>query len=109
MDDGELVRALKALADPVRFRMVRELAAAGELSCGEVQTHFRLSQPTISHHLKILSEAGIVAVRAEAKHHYFSVDRALLRALVGLIPARLGAEAARAGQRAKSKRAVARG
>src|SRR5438105_9346002 len=63
MDDGVLVRVLKALADPTRFRMVQEIAAAGELTCGQVAGHFDVSQPTISHHLKILSDAGIIQTR----------------------------------------------
>ena len=89
MNDHELIRALKALADPTRFRMVREIAAAGELSCGEVAEHFDVSQPTISHHLKILSDAGILTARTEGKHHFVSVDAALVKRLVELLPARL--------------------
>ena len=52
------MRALKALGDPTRFRMMQEIAAAGELSCGEVADLFDVSQPTISHHLAILIAAG---------------------------------------------------
>ena len=76
--DDKLVRTLKALADTTRFRMVQQIAAAGELSCGQVAELFDLSQPTISHHLKILTEAGILISRTEAKHHFTSVDRKLL-------------------------------
>jgi DNA-binding transcriptional ArsR family regulator len=89
VSDGEIVRALKALADPTRFRMVQEIAAAGELSCGAVAERFDVSQPTISHHLKILLDAGLLVQRAEGKHHYTSVDRPLLSSLVALLPERL--------------------
>jgi ArsR family transcriptional regulator len=89
--DGDLIRALKALADPTRFRMVQEIAAAGELSCGEVAERFDVSQPTISHHLKILLDARLLVQRTEGKHHYTSVDRALLGRLVAALPIRLGA------------------
>jgi ArsR family transcriptional regulator len=88
--DQELVRALKALADPTRFRMVQEIAAAGELSCGEVAARFDVSQPTISHHLKILLDAGLLVQRAEGKHHYTSVDKKLVARLVSTLPVRLG-------------------
>jgi ArsR family transcriptional regulator len=88
IDDAEVVRVLKALADPKRFRMVEEIAAAGELSCGQVAERFELAQPTISHHLKILTDAGIVVSRQEAKHHFISVNRELLRAVVDLLPTR---------------------
>jgi ArsR family transcriptional regulator len=90
LSDGELVRALKALADPMRFRIVQEIAEAGELSCGAVTERFDVSQPTISHHLKILLEAGLLVQRTEGKHHYTSVNRALLTSLVALLPRRLG-------------------
>jgi ArsR family transcriptional regulator len=90
LNDEALVRALKALGDPTRFRMTQEIAAAGELSCGEVAKLFDVSQPTISHHMKILTEAGVLRVRNEGKHHFTSVNRALLSVLAELLPARLG-------------------
>ena len=93
MDDGEIIRALKALADPTRFRMVQEIAAAGELSCGQVKERFDVSQPTISHHLKILTDAGILLTRADGKHHFTSVNHALLGKVVSMIPVRLAPDA----------------
>jgi ArsR family transcriptional regulator, arsenate/arsenite/antimonite-responsive transcriptional repressor len=93
LSDRDLIRALKALADPTRFRMVQEIAAAGELSCGEVAERFDVSQPTISHHLKILLQAGLLVQRTEGKHHYTSVDRPLLASLVAILPKRLSAAA----------------
>jgi ArsR family transcriptional regulator len=91
VSDRDLIRALKALADPTRFRMVQEIAGAGELSCGQVAERFDVSQPTISHHLKILLEAGLLVQRTEGKHHFTSVDRALLANLVAVLPKRLAA------------------
>jgi ArsR family transcriptional regulator len=96
MDDARLVRALKALAHPKRFRMVQEIAAAGELSCTQLGERFALAQPTVSHHLKLLSEAGVLAVRQQAQHHFISVDRRLLAQLAAALPTRLAAPAARA-------------
>jgi ArsR family transcriptional regulator len=93
--DRELIRALKALADPTRFRMVQEIAEAGELSCGEVAERFDVSQPTISHHLKILVDAGLLVQRAEGKQHYMSVERARLNGFVALLPKRLSAAASK--------------
>jgi ArsR family transcriptional regulator len=93
MDDARLVRALKALAHPKRFRMVQEIAAAGELSCTQLGERFALSQPTVSHHLKLLSEAGVLAVRQQAQHHFISVDRRLLGEVAAALPIRLAAPA----------------
>lgn len=106
MDDTRLVRVLKALADPTRFGMVRELAQAGELSCGELGRRFAVSQPTISHHLRLLGEAGVLAVRHEGQHHLVSVNRALVEEVAGLLPARLASAAALAR---RGRRVAARG
>lgn len=99
VDDARIVRVLKALADPTRFRMVQEIAQAGELTCGEVQERFDFSQPTISHHMKILGDAGILRRRAVGKHHFTSVDVKLLEEVLGVVPARLKAAPARASKR----------
>ncbi len=88
--DRELIRALKALADPTRFRIVQEIAAAGELSCGQVAERFDTSQPTISHHLKILLDAGLLVQRTSGKHHFTSVDHELLASFFATLPVRLG-------------------
>ena len=89
MSDQDIVRALKALADPTRFRMVQEIAAAGELSCGQLTERFDVSQPTISHHLKLLQDAGLLVQRTEGKHHFTSVDKKLVARIAALIPSRL--------------------
>src|SRR5262245_26071306 len=89
LDDRSLVRALKALADGNRFRMVQEIAGAGELSCGQLGDRFHLSQPTVSHHLKVLVDAGILEVRRDGQHHFISVNQALIDDIAALLPGRL--------------------
>ena len=89
LDDRALVRVLRALGDPTRFRMVQEIAAGGELCCGEVAERFDVTQPTISHHLKVLCLAGILLVRNQGKHRYISVNQPLLSNLANLLPTRL--------------------
>jgi ArsR family transcriptional regulator, arsenate/arsenite/antimonite-responsive transcriptional repressor len=108
LDDAALVRALKALGDATRFRMTQEIAAAGELSCGQVADLFDVSQPTISHHLKILTEAGVLTVRNQGKHHYTSVNRALLVVLGELLPSRLAPQPRRPPARERVSASKAR-
>ncbi len=96
VSDQDLVRALKALADPTRFRMVQEIAESGELSCAEVTERFDVSQPTISHHLKILVDAGLLVQRAEGKQHFTSVNHARLNGLAAILPKRLSASSKKA-------------
>lgn len=89
MDDETLLRVLKALAEPKRLRMVQEVADAGELSCGQIGKRFLLSQPTISHHLKILNDAGLLVVRREAQHAFVSTNPGLVDSVLKSLSARL--------------------
>lgn len=98
LDDRALIRALRALGDPTRFRMVQEIAAAGELSCGQVAELFDVSQPTVSHHLNVLVEAGVLGVRVSGKHRYTSVNQPLLAALSRVLAARLTARRERSAR-----------
>jgi ArsR family transcriptional regulator len=54
------VRLLHALADPTRLAIVRQLAADGQVCACDFTSCCDVSQPTVSHHLKVLREAGIV-------------------------------------------------
>jgi ArsR family transcriptional regulator len=60
-EQGRLVRVFKALSDPTRLEILRLLAAQPGPTCVcDVVAHFGLSQPTISHHLRVLREAGLL-------------------------------------------------
>ena len=100
MDQIGLVKVLKALADRKRIRMTREIAAAGELSCSQVKAHFHLSQPTISHHLKILADAGVITVREAGQHRFISVNLDLIHEIADVLPASVGSTTARKRKRA---------
>ncbi len=68
-----LVIQLKALAHPVRLRIVDLIHAhGGEICVCEFENHFDVKQPTISHHLKVLREAGLIRSRQEGSwvHHF---------------------------------------
>jgi len=58
----ELAAVFKALGDPVRLRLLSMIAsrAGGEVCVCELTPAFELSQPTISHHLKLLRQAGLI-------------------------------------------------
>ena len=66
--------ALNALADPTRQRIV-EMLAARELSAGDIAGKFDMSAPAISQHLKVLKDAKLVRVRAEAQRRIYALDR----------------------------------
>lgn len=67
---------LRALADPHRLRMLALIAtqAATEPLCAcEIEAAFELSQPTISHHLKVLREAGLITDTKQGLWHYYAL------------------------------------
>ena len=81
---------LQALADPVRLQIVGHLAHVGEVACGTVP--LPVSKSTISHHYKVLREAGIVQVRVEGTRRYHALRREDLDArFPGLLDAVLSA------------------
>lgn len=72
------IRVARALADPTRFRLLCAIAARDEISCRELVARFPVSQATVSHHLKVLADAGLVTARQEGTFHlYRAVDGAL--------------------------------
>src|SRR4030088_3011795 len=78
MRDAEFVQIAKALADATRHRMLLELRAAGELTCSQICERFPQSQPTISHHIKALAEAGLGEWRKEGQFDVISFNEELL-------------------------------
>lgn len=82
-----LVPLLKALADPVRLRLVSIVAASegGEACVCDLNDAFDLSQPTISHHLKVLHDAGLLDRSKRGVWVYYAVRREVLADLATLI------------------------
>jgi ArsR family transcriptional regulator, arsenate/arsenite/antimonite-responsive transcriptional repressor len=74
---------LAALADPTRLKMVHLLCRTGELCVCDFTPAFDLGQPTVSHHLRVLREAGIVTSRKAGQWVYYSVNHPALKAFVG--------------------------
>lgn len=69
---------MKALADPVRLRLLSLIAARDEACVCDLTTPFDVSQPTISHHLRVLREAGLVdSERRGTWVHYRACRQAL--------------------------------
>ena len=64
----------KALADPTR-QEIMELICCQELNVGDIVDEVGVSQPTVSHHLAILREAGLVNVRNEGKQTFYSLNQ----------------------------------
>src|SRR5215472_1299274 len=88
---ADLARQLKALADPTRLRLVSMVAAheGGEACVCELTEPLGLTQPTISHHLKILVDAGIFTRDKRGVWAYYALVPSALDALSAVLsPAR---------------------
>lgn len=78
MDDSTLIRIAKAIADPTRFAILKAVASREEISSGQLAELFPIAQATVSHHLNVLVNAGLVEMRKQGQHHYFRLQRAML-------------------------------
>jgi ArsR family transcriptional regulator len=69
----EFARVFKALGDPKRA-MIVDMLSCGELCACKILEKFKMSQSTLSHHMKLLCESGLVIGRSEGKWTYYSLD-----------------------------------
>jgi DNA-binding transcriptional ArsR family regulator len=80
------VHAFDVLGDPVRRRIL-ELLAGGEMTsgavCAVIQREFKITQPAVSQHLKVLREAGFASVRPEGTRRLYAVNSQPLREVDG--------------------------
>jgi DNA-binding transcriptional ArsR family regulator len=72
----------KALADPVRWDIVMQMASVDELACMTLEDTLPVSKPTISYHTKILYHAGLITVRKSGRNYFYSLRRDVLRNLL---------------------------
>lgn len=73
---------LKALADPRRFELLERIARSScPLTCTDARAALPISAATLSHHIKELETAGLIAVRREGKFHYLTLRAGVLEAL----------------------------
>jgi ArsR family transcriptional regulator, arsenate/arsenite/antimonite-responsive transcriptional repressor len=80
-----LATRFKALADPTRLAIVNRLAGAGEVCVCAFVDDLGLSQPTISHHLRVLREAGLVEARRRGTWGYYRLVPETVAALAGAL------------------------
>lgn len=90
----ELAGVFKALSDPVRLRLLSAIAArAGQEACVcDVSDGLDVSQPTISHHLKVLREAGLLTSERRASWVYYRVVPEALQRLSQVLAVEAGLE-----------------
>lgn len=72
--------AFKALSDPTR-RFILELLLERVRTAGEIADHFRMTKPSISHHLNILKQAELVTDERQGQHIYYSLNNDVFQEL----------------------------
>lgn len=88
--DQTYASTFRALAEPVRLDMLREIASVSEMPCTVLQEHTGLAKSTVSHHIKILQEAGLISVRRQGRRFFYTADREAFRSLLPGFLGRVG-------------------
>lgn len=86
-DYSHYANMFKALAEPTRLKIV-DMLSCGELCACVIQQKFDITQPTLSHHMKVLCESGLAVPRREGKWTHYSLDNerlSKLRAFVDML------------------------
>lgn len=79
---AKIYEIFKILSDKTRLEIVEFLSTKKEGSCADLSKRFKnLSQPTMSHHFKVLAKAGIISVRKEGTSHIYSLNKTCLKKL----------------------------
>jgi len=89
MPDDRLIEQLRALGDPVRYRILELLPDTCDCekvyNVSELTEDIGLAQPTVSHHLKVLKHAGLVRCTKMCRDVYYWVDRDAVRGVAGAL------------------------
>ena len=89
--DEQLATLAKAMGHPARVAILRQLATEGECICGEIVSALPLAQATVSQHLKVLKDAGLVQGQIDGPRVCYCVNPEMLKRfqkLVGTLPSR---------------------
>jgi DNA-binding transcriptional ArsR family regulator len=106
MHDAALIETLKALAHPVRWRILAALATAEERNVGEIEAATGIGQPGLSQQLGVLRKAGLVETRKEAKLVFYAIADDQIKSILSRIAELCGAASAPAIQPAGAETAA---
>ena len=83
--EGELARLAKALGHPARVHILRVLLAKDTCVAGELSDELPLAASTVSQHLKLLKESGLIKGEVDGPRRCYCVDRSVLRSFKALV------------------------
>jgi DNA-binding transcriptional ArsR family regulator len=89
--DSPPTEVFSALSDPIRWSIITQMAKVDELACVTLESTLPVSKPTISYHIKILQNAGLIETRKAGRNYYYCLRRDVIRDLLDglweLVPA----------------------
>jgi DNA-binding transcriptional ArsR family regulator len=89
--DSPPTEVFSALSDPIRWSIITQMAQVEELACVSLESTLPVSKPTISYHIKILQNAGLIETRKAGRNYYYCLRRDVIRDLLDglweLVPA----------------------
>ncbi|HNU86837.1 MAG TPA: metalloregulator ArsR/SmtB family transcription factor [Ferruginibacter sp.] len=74
-------KAMAAVADPCRMSILQEISKKGTMRCCDVVDLTGLSQPTCSHHIKLLSQSQLIECRKQGRNIFFTLNKANFKKL----------------------------
>jgi DNA-binding transcriptional ArsR family regulator len=83
---------MKALSDPIRWKIVMQMAATEELACTTLEQTLPVTKSTISYHIKALVHAHLIDVRKEGRFYFYTLRRDVLGAVLGSLSSELAVD-----------------
>lgn len=88
MNYEKKVKCLKAIAEPNRMKIIHLLSSGTMCAC-DVLDYFDFTQPTLSHHMKVLEKAQIISVEKKGQWHYYTLETTFIEELLSAMKALL--------------------
>lgn len=84
IDYEDSAKVLKVISDPRRLKII-DILSCGERCACDILDYFDFTQPTLSHHMKVLEEAGIVNVRKDGLWCYYSLNQVQCNQILSML------------------------
>jgi ArsR family transcriptional regulator len=99
LSTDEFLRIAKALADARRLAILERIAARGDAACQHLCEEFPVSQPTMSHHLRLLADVGLIEQRRDGQYAHYRLRAEVVQAYITTLEQRTRLSTARARRR----------
>ena len=85
LSTDDFLRIAKALADARRLAILERIAARGDAACQHLCEEFPVTQPTMSHHLRLLAEVGLIEMRRDGQYAHYRLRTEVVEAYVATL------------------------